>query len=75
MVQIHNVVCQQLQCSLTIAEMFQYPTIQSLAQRIQQKSKPDDEKANQQVLERARMQKAAMERQRRSGKPGTLRGS
>ncbi len=75
MVQIHNLICQQFNYNLTIAEMFQYPTIQSLAQRLQQQSQPEDEKVNQQVLERARMQKAALERQRRSERPGNRGGS
>ena len=64
-VQVHHQVCQQFQTDLTIAQMFQYPTIGALAQYLSKPQSNPSEAPRQNVRDRAMLQKEAMSRQRR----------
>jgi amino acid adenylation domain-containing protein len=62
-VQIHQQICQEFNTNLTIAQIFQYPTIQSLAQYLSPSSQEETTDAQQRVLARTMMQRKALERQ------------
>ncbi len=68
-VQVHHQVCQHFQTDLTIAQMFQYPTIQALAQYLNKPQQHAVQPARQDARERALLQKEAINRQRRFTKP------
>jgi len=62
-VQIHFQICQKFKSEITIAQMFQYPTIQSMAQFLEQPANGKAEQKSQDIRDRALKQKSAMNRQ------------
>jgi amino acid adenylation domain-containing protein len=64
-VQVHHQILQAFQTDITIAQMFQYPTIQTLSQYLGRSENPVSDKPNQDARERARLQKEAIDRQRK----------
>jgi acyl-coenzyme A synthetase/AMP-(fatty) acid ligase len=62
LVQVQSRVCEKLQTQVSIVEMFQYPTISSLARHLSQPSAESDRL--QKVPERTRRRKEALSRQR-----------
>jgi amino acid adenylation domain-containing protein len=69
-VQVHHQITQQFHADLSIAQMFQYPTIQSLAQFLSRSQEQPPQQPGQNIRERAILQKEALERQRKQPRPG-----
>ena len=67
-VQVHHEIIQAFQTDITIAQMFQYPTIQTLAQFLGRTENSGSDKPNQDIRNRARLQKEAIDRQRKLSK-------
>jgi hypothetical protein len=64
-IQVHHQITQAVKTDLTIAQMFQYPTIQSLAQYLERSGEQGPDQSNQTFRDRAMMQKEAIDRRRK----------
>ena len=64
-VQVHHQIQQKFQTDLNIAQMFQYPTIQSLAQYLSRSRQEKTGSSQQSIRDRAKVQKEVIDRQRR----------
>ncbi|MDB6068281.1 MAG: Non-ribosomal peptide synthetase component [Pedosphaera sp.] len=60
--QLHAQICEAFKTELPIVKLFQYPTISSLASHLDRS--PDEFDSMQKIYERAKLQKAALGRQR-----------
>lgn len=65
MVQVHRKVCQQIKSDITIAQMFQYPTIESLAKYLDRSQSDSPTLSSQKVLDRAALQRESLQRLRK----------
>ncbi len=64
-VQVHRMVCLRFQTDLTIAQMFQFPTISLLAKYLTKSPDANADPNRQAVRQRAQLQKEALDRQKK----------